>query len=113
MIDAECYHFIRFLKVIRNAEMSAACATTKNIIIVVRKYDENDCRKLLKPFHLAHELWMQFDLLVYHPPKIKHVIHGCMDAEYWEYNMLFDLIHFGNQAYNMLFDLIHFGNLGV
>ena len=57
MIDAECYHFIRFLKVIRNAEMSAACATTKNIIIVVRKYDENDCRKLLKPFHLAHELW--------------------------------------------------------
>ena len=58
MIDAECYHFIRFLKVIRNAEMSAACATTKNIIIVVRKYDENDCRKLLKPFHLAHELHM-------------------------------------------------------
>ena len=41
---------------------------------------------------------MKFDLLVVQPQKVKHVIHGCMDAEYWMYNMLFDLIHFENQG---------------
>ena len=55
-INAVSNHFIGLFKIIRYTEMSATSLVTQRKIVVMRKNNQYNSGKFLKPSHLAHKL---------------------------------------------------------
>ena len=56
IVDAECDHFITFCKIMRDAEMCAACTSTQNEIKVIGKNNKDNSGQVLEPAHLTLKL---------------------------------------------------------